>query len=45
VALAIAGVAEGLGEELDTLEVNPLWAAGDQVEVLDALVVWHAEEG
>jgi acyl-CoA synthetase (NDP forming) len=45
VALAIAGVAEGLGEELDTLEVNPLWAAGDQVEVLDALVVWRAEEG
>jgi acyl-CoA synthetase (NDP forming) len=49
VALAIARVAEGLGEELDTLEVNPLRAAGDEVEVLDALVVWRArtneEEG
>jgi acyl-CoA synthetase (NDP forming) len=45
VALAIAGVAEGLGEDLDTLEVNPLWAAGDRVEVLDALAVWRAEEG
>jgi acyl-CoA synthetase (NDP forming) len=45
VALAIARVAEGLGEELDTLEVNPLWAAGDDVEALDALVVWRAEEG
>jgi len=45
VALAIARVAQELGEGLDTLEVNPLWAAGDHVEVLDALVVWRAEEG
>lgn len=45
VAVAIAGVAEALGAGLDTLEVNPLWAAGDRVEVLDALVVWRAEEG
>jgi acetate---CoA ligase (ADP-forming) len=43
-AVAIAAVAEGLGEALDTLEVNPLWAAGDDVEVLDALAVWRAEE-
>ncbi|HSR25368.1 MAG TPA: acetate--CoA ligase family protein [Candidatus Eisenbacteria bacterium] len=41
VAVAIAGAAERLGEELDTLEVNPLWAAGERVEVLDALVVWR----
>ena len=41
VAVAIAGVALRLGEEMDTLEVNPLWAAGDEVEVLDALVVWR----
>jgi acyl-CoA synthetase (NDP forming) len=45
VAVAIGRVADALGEELDTLEVNPLWAAGDHVEVLDALVVWRAEEG
>jgi hypothetical protein len=44
-AASIARVAVGLGEGLDTLEVNPLWAAGDRVEVLDALVVWRAEEG
>jgi succinyl-CoA synthetase beta subunit len=44
-AVAIAAAAEGLGEALDTLEVNPLWAAGDDVEVLDALAVWRAEEG
>jgi acyl-CoA synthetase (NDP forming) len=43
VALGIAGVAEALGEELDTLEVNPVWASGDTVEVLDALVVWRGQ--
>jgi acetate---CoA ligase (ADP-forming) len=45
VAVAIAGAAGRLGEALDTLEVNPLWAAGDQVEVLDALVVWRGSDG
>ncbi|HXM58131.1 MAG TPA: acetate--CoA ligase family protein [Candidatus Dormibacteraeota bacterium] len=40
VAVAIAAVATSLGDELDTLEINPLWAAGDRVEVLDALAVW-----
>jgi acetate---CoA ligase (ADP-forming) len=44
-AVAIARVAEELGDGLDTLEVNPLWAAGDAVEVLDALVVWRGPEG
>jgi acyl-CoA synthetase (NDP forming) len=39
--VAIARVAEGLGPALDTLEVNPLWASGDAVEVLDALVLWN----
>jgi acyl-CoA synthetase (NDP forming) len=41
VAVAVAAVAERLGEDLDTLEVNPLWAEGDRVEVLDALAVWR----
>jgi succinyl-CoA synthetase beta subunit len=36
----IAGLAEGLGSALDTLEVNPLRVEGADVEVLDALVVW-----
>jgi acetate---CoA ligase (ADP-forming) len=44
-AVAIAAVAEALGDDLDTLEVDPLWAAGDAVEVLDALVVWRGPEG
>ncbi len=39
--VSIASVAERLGSALDILEVNPLWAAGERVEVLDALVVWR----
>ena len=40
VIAGIAGLAEGLGAALDTLEVNPLRVEGADVEVLDALVVW-----
>jgi acyl-CoA synthetase (NDP forming) len=40
VIVRIAGLAEGLGSALDTLEVNPLRVEGGDVEVLDALVVW-----
>ncbi len=40
VIAGIAGLAEGLGPALDTLEVNPLRVAGTDVEALDALVVW-----
>lgn len=36
----ISVVAAELGPELDTLEVNPLRVDGDQVEALDALLVW-----
>jgi acetate---CoA ligase (ADP-forming) len=39
--LAAARAAEELGEALDTLEINPLWASADAVEALDALVVWR----
>jgi len=44
VVYQIARLAEGLGEDLDTLEVNPLRVDGDQVEVLDALAVWREKE-
>jgi succinyl-CoA synthetase beta subunit len=40
----IAGLAQGLGTELDTLEVNPLRVEGADVEVLDALVVWKGAQ-
>jgi len=43
VVYQIAQLAEGLGEALDTLEVNPLRVEGDCIEVLDALAVWRSE--
>jgi acyl-CoA synthetase (NDP forming) len=45
VVYQIAQLAEGLGEALDTLEVNPLRVDGDCVEVLDALAVWREKGG
>jgi acyl-CoA synthetase (NDP forming) len=39
----IAQLAEGLGDALDTLEINPLRVDGDIVEVLDALAIWRSE--
>jgi succinyl-CoA synthetase beta subunit len=37
----IGEAAVALGDELDTLEVNPLWVRGSEVEALDALAVWR----
>jgi acetate---CoA ligase (ADP-forming) len=39
----IAAVAAGLGDRLESLEVNPLLVRGDQVEALDALITWRAQ--
>jgi acetate---CoA ligase (ADP-forming) len=42
---AICGIADAalsLGEQLDTLEVNPLRVSGAEVEALDVLVTWHS---
>jgi acetate---CoA ligase (ADP-forming) len=38
----IAGAAEHLRDQLESLEVNPLLVRGDQVEALDALVTWRS---
>jgi hypothetical protein len=38
----IAAVAAGLGDRLESLEVNPLLVRGDQVEALDALITWRS---
>lgn len=38
----IGDAALALGPELETLEVNPLWVQGPQVEALDGLTVWRA---
>ncbi|MET7330237.1 acetate--CoA ligase family protein [Nonomuraea sp. NPDC005650] len=37
----IATFAETLGDDLESLEINPLLAQGSHVEALDALVTWH----
>ncbi|MQA84515.1 MAG: CoA-binding protein [Streptosporangiales bacterium] len=39
VVVRLAASAQALGEELEAVEVNPLWADGDRVEALDVLVV------
>jgi acetate---CoA ligase (ADP-forming) len=38
----IAGAAEHLRDQLESLEVNPLLVCGAQVEALDALVTWRS---
>jgi acetate---CoA ligase (ADP-forming) len=37
----IGDAAVALGEDLEALEVNPLWVRGSDVEALDALAVWR----
>jgi acyl-CoA synthetase (NDP forming) len=41
--VAIGQAALALGPSLATLEVNPLWVHGSQVEALDALCLWDEE--
>ena len=36
----IGDAAVALGDDLEALEVNPLWVRGSEVEALDALAVW-----
>jgi len=40
---AIAAAALDLGPDLAALEINPLRVAGNEIEALDALAVWHNE--
>jgi hypothetical protein len=47
VAAAIARIGDAavaLGDNLEALEVNPLWVRGSEVEALDALAVWRQRE-
>lgn len=41
VVARIGDAALAFGPELASLDVNPLWARGDQVEALDALCIWR----
>jgi acyl-CoA synthetase (NDP forming) len=42
--LTLASLAESLPDDLESIEVNPLWVRGHQVEGLDALVTWQSAE-
>ena len=39
--VAVAGLAQRLGDRLEALEINPLLVKGSQVEALDALITWR----
>jgi len=41
VVAAIASLAMSLGDDLKTIEVNPLRVSGDRIEALDATVQWR----
>jgi len=40
--VSVTQAAESLGDELHTIEVNPIWASEEQIEALDVLVVTTA---
>jgi acyl-CoA synthetase (NDP forming) len=44
VVAAVGDLALGLGEDLESLEVNPLHVDGSRIEALDALVTWRRKE-
>ncbi len=41
VVARVAALAESLGDDLESLEINPLLVRGSHVEALDALVTWR----
>jgi acetate---CoA ligase (ADP-forming) len=41
VVARVCALAEGLGDSLESLEINPLLVRGPDVEALDALVTWR----
>ncbi len=38
---AVSRMAQALGDDLESLEINPVRVAGDSIEALDALVLWR----
>jgi hypothetical protein len=36
----VGALATGIGDELESLEINPLYARGAEVEALDVTVSW-----
>ncbi|GIH64825.1 pimeloyl-CoA synthetase [Microbispora siamensis] len=45
VVARVAAFAESLGDDLESLEINPLLVRGSHVEALDALITWRDRDG
>jgi acyl-CoA synthetase (NDP forming) len=45
VIVRIGDLAAALGDDLESLEVNPLWVDGATIEALDAVVTWTSTRG
>ncbi len=45
VVARVAAFAESLGDDLESLEINPLLVRGSHVEALDALITWRDRAG
>ncbi|MEU6411747.1 acetate--CoA ligase family protein [Microbispora sp. NPDC046933] len=45
VVARVAAFAESLGDDLESLEINPLLVRGSHVEALDALITWRERAG
>jgi acyl-CoA synthetase (NDP forming) len=45
IILRTAGLAQALGEDLESLEINPLRVDGDHIEALDAVLTWRKTYG
>ena len=43
VIVQVAQVAQALGDDLESLEINPLRVAGNQIEALDVVLTWQAK--
>ena len=44
VIFSTSRLAQALGEQLESLEINPLRVTGSQIEALDALITWRSSE-
>jgi acetate---CoA ligase (ADP-forming) len=42
--MRVAQLAQALGDDLESLEINPLRVDGDQIEALDAVLTWRSLE-
>jgi succinyl-CoA synthetase beta subunit len=41
----VARLAQALGDDLESLEINPLRVDGGRIEALDAVLTWRSSQG